>query len=880
MENNPTSTVRVASVADYDSTEEQELDSSRKVANSAVKRTSNPSLASDSGYSTLTTQTEGSVADSVAANPKSSTRATKATSMVSADNNNSETSTTASRRRATESAVDPTTALAPKKKKKIVVRQCKDPDCPECVAARERERGRKAKRRVTISDNPTPERSPIKKASSDTQPSRPTRRPALEPLQTQDLRRSSTSTGRRPKSMYDVPATMMTPIYNRGTYPAGGFAPPGALVISERPGVGMRGISARKAQPPVSITQLPTKLSARRPVQTPVVMDSESEEEEEEEEEASQQTQPPRKPQPQRKSQPPRKTQHQVALRQRPMKAIESDSESESEEDEDDDDSEEDDPVQAAAIAEADRRRRLLLQQQANAPAELQQRIAAAEARNLAEREAAQRQEAHFRALALQSMPPPALPASAMALTAPKYSMRTTTQAPHITYGERRPSMHDHEDFSRPSMREHSVGTSSTRRPSLASSGGTKATSYSHPNATGNAKIVVEGARGRRLSYDGVEGHHGLAAMHEQFVQPPRAAPDFQSIIADAVRQQMERLQLRPTQTARTKMVDVDDRVQQALQYQQGIDASATRNLGQVPLTADALRRKQSDPSQAGSNRSSEDSFTRISAGHRLAAPSESGAMTVNGDEMTVRIDPDKGFEMDFEGRRVTLLPAADGAVDLIIGGKRETTYTTRGSTINGSRVGGSKVGRPPTTRQTTRERDFTREPIREYTHERASDFSRAPAREATREPAREVHREHRDREDETFHERARVRRDREDRHHQTRESKQAEYMDYESESEYDEPPPPRTRAGGRRRAQTSWDDRSERAAPVRRPPPPAPRYSHRAEREEHDDDYDKYSPPSLQRRSRQEAPYAPGPASSAYNGRGPKGPPSAVFGA
>lgn len=584
-------------------------------------------------------------------------------------------------------------------------------------------------------------------------------------------------------------------------------------------------------------------------------MDSESEEEEE----APKQTQPQRRQQPQ---------QRQVALRQRPVKAIESDSEteSESEEDDEDEDGEEDeDPVQAAAFAEAERRRQLLLQQQANAPADLKRRIAAAEARHLAET-----QEAHMRALALQqSMPPPAMPAS-MALTAPKYSMRTATQAPHITYGERRPSMHGHDEFSRPPMREHSIGTSSTRRPSLASSGGTKATSYSHPIASGSARIVVEGTRGRRLSYVGAEDHHGLAAMHEQFVQPPRAAPDFQTIIADAVRQQMERLQLSPTQSARTKMVDVDDRVQQALRYQQGIDASASRNLSQVPLTADALRRKQSDPSHTGSNRSSEDSFTRISAGHRLPAPSENGTMTVAGDEMTVRIDPDKGFDMEFEGRRVTLLPAADGAVDLIIGGKREPTYTTRGSTISGSRVGGSKIGRTPTAREPIRER--------EYVHDRASEFSRAPAREAVRE----VYREHRDREPgerdaAPFRERVRVRRDREDRRHQARERKQAEYSDYESETEYDEPPPPRARAGGRRRAETSWDDRTERAAPVRRPPPPVPRYSHRAER---DDDYDDYAPPPARRRSRQEAPYAPGPVSSGYNGRGPKGPPSAVFGA
>ncbi|KAE9975684.1 hypothetical protein BLS_002492 [Venturia inaequalis] len=856
MENNSTSTVRVASVADYDSTEEQELDN-KNYANSAVKRTSQTNLTtcSDSGYSSLTQTTTSSVTDSVAAKSKS----------MAATDSNPQTSAASSRRRATESGTQqPQATTAPTTKKKIKIVQCKDPDCPECVAAREREqRGRKINRRVTISENPTPEKSPVKKASSDTQPSRPARRPAAQPLQTPGVRKPSVSAGTRPKSMYDVPTKMMPPpMFSRGTYPAGGFAPPGAVAIVERPGMGTRGISARNARP-VSITQQPAKLSARRPVQPSVIMGSESEEEEE----APQQTQPPQR------------QQRQVALRPRPVQAIESESESSSESEEDDDEDEED-PVQAAAIAEAERRRQLILQHEANAPAEIKRKIAVAEARYLAEA-----QEAHMRALALQqTMPPPAMPAS-MALTAPAYSMRTATQSPYITYGERRPSMHDHDEFSRSPMREHSVGTSSTRRPSLASSGGTKATSYSYPNASGSAKIIVESRRGRRLSYVGAEDHHGLAAMHEQFVQPPRAAPDFQTIIADAVRQQMERLQLSPTQTARTKMVDVDDRVQQALQYQQGIDASASRNLPQVPLTADALRRKQSDPSQTGSNRSSEDSFTRISAGHRLPAPSESGTMTVTGDEMTVRIDPDKGFDMEFEGRRVTLLPAADGAVDLIIGGKRETTYPTRGSTTTGSRVGGSKTGRTPTAREPTSER--------EYAHDRAGDFSRVPAREPMREVYREPRdrdprdrdpreREPRDREAEPLRERARVRRDREDRRYQARERTQTEYTDDESETEYDEPPPPpppapRARAGGRRRAETSWDDRTERPAPVRRPPPPAPRYSHRAER---DDDYDDYAPPPPQRKRRQEAPYAPGPVSSGYNGRGPKGPPSAVFGA
>jgi hypothetical protein len=383
------------------------------------------------------------------------------------------------------------------------------------------------------------------------------------------------------------------------------------------------------------------------------------------------------------------------------------------------------------------------LQQKANAPAELQRRIAAAEARNLAERQ--QQQQRRALEHQQQSMPPPVMPASmALSTGPPKLSMRKASQAPQITYGGRRPSMHENDDIHRPSMRELSVGTSSARRPSIASSGGTKAISYSHPNA----RIIVEGNRGRRLSYDGVEDHAGIAAMHAQFAQPQQPAPDFESIINNAVRQQMEKLQLSPTQTAQSRM-DLDDRMQEALRYQQGIDANAPRprdtssDVPQVPLTAEALRSKQKNPSHASSNQSSEESYTRISASHRLTAGSESGAVTVTGDEMKVRIDTSNGFEMEFEGRKVTLLPAGDGTAELIIGGKRESTYfSPQDSIVNGSRIGGNKNDRTPPAREPTRERDFNREPIREYSREPARDFSREPVREPMREPTRDFTRE------------------------------------------------------------------------------------------------------------------------------------------
>lgn len=92
------------------------------------------------------------------------------------------------------------------------------------------------------------------------------------------------------------------------------FAPPGAVAIIERPGIGMRGFSARKAHP-VLITQPPTKLYARQTMQPSVVMDSKSEDE------YDVLTSTHRK-----------QEQHQVPLSKRPIRAIEPGSSSEDEE--------------------------------------------------------------------------------------------------------------------------------------------------------------------------------------------------------------------------------------------------------------------------------------------------------------------------------------------------------------------------------------------------------------------------------------------------------------------------------------------------------------------------------------------------------------------
>jgi hypothetical protein len=353
-------------------------------------------------------------------------------------------------------------------------------------------------------------------------------------------------------------------------------------------------------------------------------------------------------------------------------------------------------------------------------------------------RDAARRQADQQRQQQRQQMPPPNVAASVAAAAAaggPKLSMRkANAPAPQITYGDRRPSQHNVDDDLRAAFRALNMGaaagTSTIRRPSLTSSGGTKATSYSHP--TGNTRVTVEGVnRNRRNSDMGSEDRARLEAMHARFQQSedprfrnpqqlPRASNpmDFNNIIEKAVRDKLNELHLPASQGAHSKL-DLDAQMMAALAYQSRADKTAPRTrdelgeLPQVALTAAALRRKAGLPSHTGSSRSkrSSDEGSRISAGHRITTGSDAGAVTVTGDEMKVRIDTTNGFEMEFEGRRVTLQPIGDGTTaELIIGGKRETAYfSSKGSTATRSQAG-SRLTRAPSQRdrdsREPRERD------------------------------------------------------------------------------------------------------------------------------------------------------------------------------
>ena len=528
--------------------------------------------------------------------------------------------------------------------------------------------------------------------------------------------------------MYELPSQMMSAgagpppaYYNRAAYPYGpalGYGHPPAVAIVERPGIVSRTtdtpMSARGARP-VSIHGTPglvqynpnagMTLSARRPLK-PTAQQSEGED--------------------------------QSMRRRKDTRTVAVEDDDTEEESEVETEYEEEDDMEEQAAAADLRARMVQPQPQGDVSAEMLQKMAIAKAIQRKTRSDEQRRQR-------QQMPPPVAPASTH-MTAqqngPRLSMRKMNgPAPQITYGGRRPSGNeatgdDHRATLR-ALAQGSMGTSATRRPSLASSGGTKATSYSHP--TGNARVTVEDNRKRRLSYMGSEDRARLEAMHagfqpqDQHPRTRRSQPDFTKIITDVVQGELEKLNLSPTATRSTRFqVPMDAKLREALNYQNRTDEIAP--LPNIPLTEAALRRKTGIPSRSGSlrsKRSSEDGDTRISAGHRLTAGSDAGNVTVNGDEMKVRIDTSNGFEMEFEGRLVRLQPVGDGSVaDLIIGGRRESSYlSTRGSTATKSVAGGTKLGRAPSTRERDRDRNERdrneRDRQREYERERDRDQRR-----------------------------------------------------------------------------------------------------------------------------------------------------------
>ena len=336
-------------------------------------------------------------------------------------------------------------------------------------------------------------------------------------------------------------------------------------------------------------------------------------------------------------------------------------------------------------------------------------------------------------------MPPPPLPA-----TGQQYSMRTPTKPTRITYGGG-PSPRDEDAEDTEELREtiRSLGgtTSSTsRRPSLASSGDrTKASSYSHPSSSG-ARITIERPnRNRRVSYMGGESRAQLEQEHNDVqeliaaraARKNRVSSDMSELIEQAVKNSLQHLSLDGSGSS-----PEDAKLQAAMAYQRksgsdtAKDSTAPRT---TPLTSSALRRKEGLSSETGSSRSkrsSNDGVTRISAGHRITGPtSERGENGGGGDEVKMRIDLKHGFEAEFEGRRLYLNPTGDGNAELVIGSRKETAYHNSKTSTTASVKNGD--GRTRTSRaDRSRERGAA-------DSERRMSLARRQRAEASRERSR-----------------------------------------------------------------------------------------------------------------------------------------------
>ncbi|KAF2431566.1 hypothetical protein EJ08DRAFT_180470 [Tothia fuscella] len=688
------------SVVDYDSEHDEEVADSRKLAtaNVSLKRSSQaempvPSSQSDSGYSSRTQATAASADSMESVTAKAAKMASHQQESSTSDNvapgpsnRRRTTNDRSSERRETQRGPE---RAAPTKVKKVV-KECVDPNCND-----ERCKGRKVRPRVDTSTEP-PNMSPVKISSTTSsrtpRQSEYPQRPKATPLVIPQGRRS------RPTSMYELQPHMMMPppiagpsptIYgNRAGYTFSGPSPvgygPGPIAIIERPGLATRrtDMSAR-APRPVSIhgtqglvsynANANKTLSARRPTQASIQAPAQAP------------APPPAAP---------LRIPYHVELDDEEDEDEEEYSEEEEESEDDEDDEEEAEADEGAAYAEYLRQQHLDDTQRKLQAARLQQ----------AQTRERQRQ-----------MLPPNLPASAAATGGkPAISMRKAGPAPQITYG-RRPSEDQSIEAEMQRFREQTqaaVGSSQLRRPSLLSRGGPKATTYSHPRSADNERITVEG-RNRRMSYQGSENPQRLADMHSRFQQSTADPMDFNQIIEDVVSQKLHELRLQPADSA-TYQVNLDSKLRDAMAHQHRTDQAAPLGrdkLGELPqLTKSALRRKTGLPSRTGSSRSnrSSEEDSRISAGHRITTGSELGNVTVNGDEMKMRIDTSSVFEMEFEGRRITIAPTYDGSTaELIIGGKRESSYvSTRGSNATRSQVG-NRVTRTPSQRdQRLRERE------------------------------------------------------------------------------------------------------------------------------------------------------------------------------
>ncbi|KAF2673624.1 hypothetical protein BT63DRAFT_161700 [Microthyrium microscopicum] len=660
---------RVASCADYDSEEGEEVADSRKqanlgVANIAAKRSGG--LGKDTVMPANSPQLQPSPDGQSDSGVRIAERATAGSEV------NTVSSTTSSSARKSSSGH--------KKGKK-----CTDPNCKHRT-----DRGRSSKtssitspvKPTARSPPPLMKRSPQpRQASPKRRAPRPEDRPELRP--TLRPRGTSASSQQRPRSYYAgmqypiPPGQQVPPQYARGgPYPMSG----GQMVVNR---------ANHPGRPPMPhlVTDMNNhtlEMSARRQnpstaYHTPVVIQSQ-------------------KP-------------HTILSARRPPKSsakfadpFDDDEDEDEEEEEETESEEEEDPraafLQAAHAAKLQAKaREQHMRQQAERQFVERQAQAQAQAASKDNRRALQAAQQAKAEAERMAMPPPPRPATVVN----GYNMRRppSNATPIVTYGQS-PRMSGAlaplDDFA--AMRQALPHGS---RPLPTPTGAMKAPSYPQDNASPRVNFAADQAmrNARRNSLYGDETTIALELREQRLIAEQQAFDREKQEFARRQRRESQvvngynpdaiRAQLRnPIQTQKAYYDDDEDeddsdeiddpRLNEAERYIK----RNTKSTG-ASLKAGILRK--SNPDEETATVRSRRSHTGSSATRRQQSIIDPVDEKYQGDGFKMRIDIKQDYEIEHGGNKVKLQPNADGTIDLYIAGKRETQYhTSKASSSSGSK--------------------------------------------------------------------------------------------------------------------------------------------------------------------------------------------------
>lgn len=205
--------------------------------------------------------------------------------------------------------------------------------------------------------------------------------------------------------------------------------------------------------------------------------------------------------------------------------------------------------------------------------------------------------------------------------------------------------------------------TSSKRRPSLASSNRTKATSYS--NSSGSARVTVEssGPNSRRISY---MGHEQRGEMED------KRASFYEGFYEGAMARGKELgPPLRQDNEDRRRKETVDKKSRDVEEYQR----SKRGNRDLEMLTAESLRAQQRGAT----------SSSRSSGGSRVSGSGRTTATRTENGDLKLRLDASTGVNLellgDMEGKTLSIRAQEDGMHELVIGSARGDKSYDGGST-------------------------------------------------------------------------------------------------------------------------------------------------------------------------------------------------------